>query len=272
MTGTDTALRHVVVSPHPDDAVWSLGGRLARWTALGAEVTVVTVFDTADGAAGHTADTSPGHRAAHRPDDWRRIAEPATRRREDRAALAALGVTRVSLGLTDAALRTSAGRPRYTAAPRVLGRPHPDDGPLPDTIAEALRPWCSPGTRLHAPLAAGRHVDHALVRAAAERLAVPGTAWYEDFPYPLRRRDHDGLVARCEPLTPADLERWLAGAEHYTSQALALFGGPGRLREALGARARGHGAAAGHPYADRYWQRPGPTEAGGARQTPRPPA
>ncbi|WP_380284979.1 PIG-L deacetylase family protein [Kitasatospora purpeofusca] len=250
---------HLVVSPHPDDAVWSLGGRIARWTAAGLPVTVVTVFDGADAAdAAEGADGQDGPDGPDGPDGWRRIAEPAVRRREDRAALAALGVTRVSLALPDAALRTTAGRPRYRAVPRLFGRPHPDDAALPAAVAGALRPWCPPGTRLHAPLAAGRHVDHALVRAAVEELAAPGTAWYEDFPYPLRQRDHAGLVARCDPLTPADLDRWLAGAEHYAGQAVALFGGPGPLRDALLARARAHGAAAGHPYADRHWLRPGP--------------
>ncbi|GFH38240.1 PIG-L deacetylase family protein [Streptomyces pacificus] len=276
----------VVVSPHPDDAVWSLGGRLAHWVARGVPVTVVTVFDGAQpvsepvsasvsaSAAGSASDTGacrphdrlpPAHPLPSRripasgssppddPDAWRHVARPAIRRREDRAALGELGVGHVSLGFADAALRTSDGRYRYRSAPRLFAARHPDDHGLPGAIRDALRPLCPPGTRVHGPLAAGRHVDHVVSRAAVERLAAPGTAWYEDFPYPLRRRDHDGLAPSCHPLADAEVERWLAAALHYASQAEALFGGGDGLRRALLARARAHGGEAGAAHADRHW-------------------
>jgi LmbE family N-acetylglucosaminyl deacetylase len=252
----DGAGAHIVVSPHPDDAVWSLGGRLARWSSLGARVTVVTVFDAPAAAPGTPAARGGG--AGDPADAWRGIAEPAVRRREDRAALDALGAGHLSLGFTDAALRTSYGTYRYGSALRVRGRHHPDDAALPEAIGEALRPWCPPGARVHAPLAAGRHVDHVLVRAAVERLGPPDTAWYEDFPYALRARDHHGMTARREPLSAADLDAWLTGATLYASQALALFGGTDALRERLLARVRTPGSAARPPYADRYWLRPAP--------------
>ncbi|MER7487010.1 PIG-L family deacetylase [Streptomyces sp. NPDC126497] len=381
MSAQREARAQLVVSPHPDDAVWSLGGRLAHWVAQGVPVTVVTIFDgpepeagpavapatgsapasgsvseeAAPDAAGARRSAAPGagrhaahpvrlpapeadspapgptdtyrtrrqaHSLPHRraaaaddpdprgtavpgaldahgaerdaaravpyhpaadalappgarrhdahpllrrrlpspgtpspddPDAWRYVARPAVRRREDRAALGELGVEHVSLGFTDAALRTTDGRYRYRSAPRVFAARHPDDDDLPGAIRDALRPLCPPGTRVHAPLAAGRHVDHVVSRAAVERLAVPGTAWYEDFPYPLRRRDHHGFVARCQSLTDAEVERWLVAALHYASQAEALFGGPDGLRRALLARARAHGAEAGTPHADRHW-------------------
>lgn len=249
MSTRRTVRAHVVVSPHPDDAVWSLGGRLARWVSRGAPVTVVTVFD---------GPSTPGPSPPGAPDGWRRVAHPAVRRREDRAALGELGVGHISLGFTDAALRTTDGRHRYRSAPRVFAAPHPDDGDLPRAIRDALRPLCPPGARVYGPLAAGRHVDHVVSRAAVEQLAAPGTTWYEDFPYPLRGRDHDGLAVRRSPLTDTEVERWLAAALHYTSQAEALFGGADGLRRALLARVRTHGAEAGTPYADRYWLRVDP--------------
>ncbi|GAA0911501.1 PIG-L deacetylase family protein [Streptomyces thermoalcalitolerans] len=280
MSAQREARAHLVVSPHPDDAVWSLGGRLARWVARGIPVTVVTVFDgpepgaapasgsgpeEAPDAAGpygtrrqarpllRRHPSAPGSPPPDDPDAWRYVARPAVRRHEDRAALGELGVEHVSLGFTDAALRTTNGRYRYRSAPRVFAARHPDDDDLPGAIRDSLRPLCPPGTRVHGPLAAGRHVDHVVSRAAVELLAVPGTAWYEDFPYLLRSRDHNGLAARCQPLTDAEVERWLAAALRYTSQAEALFGGADGLRRALLARARAHGAQAGTPYADRHW-------------------
>ncbi|MET9801726.1 PIG-L family deacetylase [Streptomyces sp. NPDC006368] len=320
MSAQREARAQVVVSPHPDDAVWSLGGRLAHWVARGVPVTVVTVFDgpaqevdpavepasgsaleeAAPATAGapapdarrpdgldtrrHTSNPvrlrpapasgaldPPGARRQaaqpllcrhpHAPapsDAWRHVAHSAVRRREDRAALGELGVAHVSLGFTDAALRTTDGRYRYRSAPRVFAARHPDDDDLPGAIRDALRPLCPPGTQVHGPLAAGRHVDHVVSRIAVEHLAAPGTAWYEDFPYPLRGRDHDGLAARCQPLTDAEVERWLAAALHYASQAETLFGGADGLRRALLARARAHGAEAGTPHADRHWLRAEP--------------
>lgn len=252
MSATDRAEAHVVVSPHPDDAVWSLGGRLARWVARGVPVTVVTVFDgpvTAGARGGGMPD------AAHGPDAWRSVARPALRRREDRAALTLLGAAHVSLGFTDAALRTSHERYRYSCAPRVRGPRHADDARLADELGAALRTCCPAGARVHGPLAAGRHVDHVLVREAVERLGQPDTAWYEDFPYPLRRRDHAGMAVGFAPLTPAEIETWLAGAVEYASQARALFGGTAELRGGLLARARAHGTAARVPYAERFWLR-----------------
>ncbi|WP_181807614.1 PIG-L family deacetylase [Streptomyces shenzhenensis] len=46
------ARAQLVVSPHPDDAVWSLGGRLAHWVEQGVPVTVVTIFDGPEPEAG----------------------------------------------------------------------------------------------------------------------------------------------------------------------------------------------------------------------------
>ncbi|MEI7031014.1 PIG-L deacetylase family protein [Streptomyces pratensis] len=292
---------HVVISPHPDDAVWSLGGRLVRWVAHGVPVTVVTVFDGgavpgvrsdgvppgAAGSGGPRADdaradgpTTDGARhareavdarapgRAHDRDGWRSIAQPDLRRREDRAALTLLGAAHVSLGFTDAALRASGGRYRYSSAPRVRGPRHADDAPLAVELSAALHSCCPPGVRVHGPLAAGRHVDHVLVREAVERLGRPDTAWYEDFPYPLRHRDHAGMAADYTPLTPMEIDAWLAGAAVYASQAQALFDGTDRLREALLARVRAHGAAAQLPGAERFWLRSAhvATDAG-----PRPP-
>ena len=94
--------RVLVVSPHPDDAAFSLGATLARAARDGADVTVATVF------AG-----DPGSTAA--AGDWDRRAGFATvgeaaraRREEDRRACELLGVNPVWLShLDDQYPRTS---------------------------------------------------------------------------------------------------------------------------------------------------------------------
>ena len=85
----------VVVSPHLDDAVLSLGAGIARATSSGAEVRVVTVF------AGDPESTGP-------PTEWDRAGGFAsageaarTRRQEDARACEAVGAGPVWLPFTD---------------------------------------------------------------------------------------------------------------------------------------------------------------------------
>jgi LmbE family N-acetylglucosaminyl deacetylase len=236
-----TPVGQLVISPHPDDAVWSVGGRLARWAAARVPAMVITVFD------------GPGDRLSDPAGSWRHIAEPALRRAEDTAALRDVGVRHVSLGFPDAALRTSSTGYRYVQARDLFGPPCPDDSRLRTQVSDALRRWCRTAWTVHAPLAAGRHADHVLVRAAVAALAPAHVLWYEDFPYRLRADDTTGLRSRVEPLHAADLDRWLASAARYASQGRALFGDITRLRDALTRRARRHAAGTGLRYADRYW-------------------
>ena len=235
---------HLVLSPHPDDGVWSLGGRIARWRATGESCAVVTVFDGAPGTVG---------------EDWRQVAAPEVRREEDRRSLATLGTAHLRLGYPDAALRTSGSgagaRHRYSHPRRLFGPPHADDVALVARLREELAPLIATAAVVHVPLAAGHHVDHRLVRSAVEHIAPATTQWYEDFPYPLGRRDHEGLRPVSDPLDPADVAAWTGAAGLHASQALALLGGTQQLHRALLERAERNGREAGVRWADRYWVR-----------------
>ena len=87
--------RAAIVSPHLDDAVFSLGATIARASRLGAHVTIVTVFG---GAPGLEADAGWWDRRAGFPS-----AEDAyaARRDEDRRACALLGADPVWLPFSD---------------------------------------------------------------------------------------------------------------------------------------------------------------------------
>jgi LmbE family N-acetylglucosaminyl deacetylase len=228
---------NIVLSPHPDDAVWSAGGRIRWWISNGEPVTVVTVFD---------GDGEPP------AGQWRRVAEAATRRREDIAALARAGADRVSLGLVDAAVRADRGAPRYGSPLRLFGPVHEHDLGLPEEIAEAVAGLLGPDDVLHAPLAAGRHVDHRLVRQAAALLAERGATvcFYEDFPYRLRPADHAGLRPAHAPV---DLPGWLAAARCYRSQVATLFGSVQAFEKALRDRAFEYAKETPWAHADRLW-------------------
>jgi LmbE family N-acetylglucosaminyl deacetylase len=104
----------------------------------------------------------------------------ATRRAEDRVALAQLGAAWVHLTVPDAPYRTqAAGQALYTDEAALFGRVHPQD-------AAPHTPFSLPATltALYVPLGAGQHVDHQVVREIGlkfrEKVAL---FYYEEYPY-----------------------------------------------------------------------------------------
>jgi LmbE family N-acetylglucosaminyl deacetylase len=145
---------HVILSPHPDDAVLSL------WHLLAGEedVAVVNVF-------GGTPDGRRGDRWWDRltgtEDSETRVAE---RRAEDREALGMAGRTPHDLGFLDGQYRD--GEPALE--------------PIVSGIVRA-----APEGRLYAPAALDAHRDHRIVLAAALALRSRGreVALYADVPH-----------------------------------------------------------------------------------------
>ncbi|MEU6021901.1 PIG-L family deacetylase [Micromonospora sp. NPDC047134] len=210
--------RRLLISPHPDDAVWSCGGVMGEWAAADQSLTVVTVFDGDPSAPGPAA---------------RGATEPALRRREDAAALARWPLTRISLGLPEALFRHDPdGRALYPGPLAVRRRVHPADESLTVRVAQALRPLLMRCDEVLLPLAAASHVDHVIAREAAEfalgDLAPPAVRYYAEFPYPTRLPQ--GLTAHRQP---ADFDAWLRAALVYRSQVEGMFGSAPRLARAL---------------------------------------
>ncbi|HVV52166.1 MAG TPA: PIG-L family deacetylase [Polyangia bacterium] len=90
-----SARRAVVVSPHLDDAALSLGATIARATARGAEVAVVTVFA---GDPGSAAAAGPWDHACGFPSEGEAA---RARRAEDERACAILGARPIWLPFGD---------------------------------------------------------------------------------------------------------------------------------------------------------------------------
>lgn len=213
-------MRVLVLSPHADDAVWSLGGWLSRLTRRGHAVTVVTVFD------GDPAPTPPA------AEPWRQMMLTATRRQEDARALARLGVAGRGLGLADAALRQHAQGGFLYHAPTALFSPLPDDlAAMTALLTHRLRSL--PGWDiLVAPRGCGGHVDHLAVRAAA--LALAPTHWYGEFPY---ADDRPPPVPAMLQEEAADWPAWREAGCLYRSQTRRLFGTLAAFTDALGRHA-----------------------------------
>jgi LmbE family N-acetylglucosaminyl deacetylase len=281
----------LVVSPHLDDAVLSVGGLVAA-RAVEAPVVVLTVF------AGPAPPGAPSDFARELHEAWGLGDDPVPgRRAEDVRALGVLGAWAVHLDLPDAIYRRDPapdpaggggggdGALRYpdwahVAAGRLAPGDERDDlvGTVAGLLARAVarhRPAAVLG-----PLASGGHVDHLVARRACERWARsgggPGQArliWYEDLPYTARTgRPEPALVAGAAPhvvaLGDGAFRRKLDAVRAYRSQLAVVFGpdlaGPGAPPAAADAVLTAHArrvAGAANGLAERLWLPTAPVDA-----------
>jgi LmbE family N-acetylglucosaminyl deacetylase len=174
-------LRPIFLSPHPDDAVLSCGGLIYQLAQDDQRPIVITLFG---GDRASAAPLSDFARSLHQR--WQlNEAAPAARRDEDRAACDRLGAYLIHLPFADAIYRIDpiTRQPLYASEEAIFGDVR--DRPIIDPIAQALQARLDrtgAHAQLFVPLTAGHHVDHQIVRAAAERLNVALT-YYEDYPY-----------------------------------------------------------------------------------------
>jgi LmbE family N-acetylglucosaminyl deacetylase len=247
--------RHLYLSPHLDDAILSCGGRIARDARAGALVEVLTVFagDEPAASASPLVDRVFGF--------WN--LEPgrvmASRRAEDLAACDRLGARVVWWEELEAIHRRGPGRGAvlYDDLERLYGPIAPEEDSL---VAELAARFATlpAADRIVAPLGVGGHVDHRIVRAAAERAFGVRLELYEEFPYVIwrwlalrRARGPRRLwTAESTPLSPADVDARIGAIGCYASQVKPMFRDDGRMAAAV----RRHVRRAG---GERVWRRRG---------------
>lgn len=217
-------MRVVAVSPHLDDAAFSVGGTLAALADAGHEVTVVTCFTRSVPDPAGFALACQLDKGLSADVDYM-----ALRRDEDAAAMAALGAASRHLDLPEAPHRG------YTSAPDLFAGVHDGD--------DAWRSVCTaladvPGDLWLAPQALGAHVDHLQVLRAVAALDRP-TLWWRDSPYVLREPGAlpgPDLPAGLTPVElPQDAVRRADACACYATQLGFQFGGPEPMRAALAA-------------------------------------
>ena len=161
----------VVLSPHLDDAVFSVGGTIAETIARGGAACVVTFF----------TDGPPLESVS---EEFRVFADYESRRAEDEAALGELGASHRWLGFVERAFR----EPRLARPRNVFHTPPSIDEfsnlqSMRSTIRGLLAEF--PDARFLAPLGVGNHFDHAevFVASALEKTSDdpgPRLSFYED--------------------------------------------------------------------------------------------
>ncbi len=237
-----TSHRHIFLSPHFDDAVFSCGGTLGVQVSTGLRPLVITVFG---GIPSQTTELSPLATQIHRDMGFRPNALIAvtTRREEDARALNYLNVDYLWLDYLDAMYRGSP--PFYTEKSQLIGgKVHSGDLWIDRELAQSLVALHDrlPDAVFYGPLGVGRHVDHQIVSSAIDRLIQrrANVKLYEDFPYVLASGARDErlreLGGTLEP-TLVEMSEMLhlrqEAAEMYASQIQANFGDKATMFKAM---------------------------------------
>jgi LmbE family N-acetylglucosaminyl deacetylase len=222
------------LSPHYDDAIFSCGGLIHQQALAGRRVEILTVCG-GDPPAG---EFFPFAEKLHRR--WGMGREVAAgRRAEDAAACAAAGAVQRWLDIPDCIYRTHplTGAPLIGSNADLFQPELPHETTILATIAAALSAL-PPETRLVCPLAVGGHIDHHLVRQAAEALNRP--LWfYADFPYAARgNASVEGLIppgAQPEKveLNQSTIDKWVDVAACYQSQISTFWSSRQELAQAI---------------------------------------
>ena len=205
----------VAISPHLDDAAFSVGGLLAARARARDRITLVTCFTA-------SVERPEGFALACQLDKGlaANIDYMALRRQEDVDACAVIGASAIHLPFVEAPHRG------YASAAELFADRRNDDNvlvPLAEALARVVRDL-APDLVLR-PLAIGNHVDHWIVRDATAAIQAPALSW-EDWPYLCREgRPSPRVPALRHILTDADRRARLQMCAAYASQLGYQFGG-----------------------------------------------
>lgn len=253
MAASATYYDAIYLSPHLDDAALSCGGQIAMRTAAGQKVLIVTLM------AGDPREAAVSDFAAALHERWALAADVvADRRAEDVASCRILGADYRHESLLDAIYRVhpQSGAPYVQSNNDLFGPVHETDAAESGARLTAVLRALPPCGRLFAPLAVGNHVDHQLVRRAAESVAGAGLWYYEDYPYTRISgaleiavpADGAGWVAEHVPLTAAAIETKIEAIAAFASQLSSFFNGRADLEAQIRAEAQ-------RVPGERIWQR-----------------
>ncbi|MCL4262878.1 MAG: PIG-L family deacetylase [Anaerolineae bacterium] len=238
----------IYLSPHLDDAALSCGGQIAQQTAVGQHILIVTIM------AGDPAVVEFSEYARELHGRWQLAHDAVTARRaEDINACAILRAAYQHGDIPDCIYRVDQnGRALYTNWEQITGSIHPAEQLLVTSLAEqfATLPACK---KVVAPLAVGSHVDHQIVRQAAEHCFGRNLFYYEDYPYAREQEAVTAVISpsawhsQTIPLTAADIAVKIEAIAAYTSQLSTFFNGRVDLEQQI----HHHAAMVG---GERLWQ------------------
>lgn len=226
-------MRYIYFSPHLDDAVLSAGGLISDQTKEGIPVEIWT-FMSGIPEDGQLTDLALGMHTIWGTTDVREMIQ--IRKEEDRNAALLLGPKTVHFDFLDCIYRRGkSGIGLYEAS--VFTTPHADDLDIPPQIAQRMVALLEADDKIVVQLGVGGHVDHILVRKAAEMLNRP-LVYIADLPYAIRNPEEldqitVGMQETLQAISAGGVEFWLQAIEEYASQLSSLFDSVDSMRELI---------------------------------------
>ncbi|GAB4501509.1 MAG: PIG-L family deacetylase [Anaerolineales bacterium] len=226
-------MRWIYLSPHLDDAVLSCGGLIWEQTRTGIPVEIWTI------CAGNPPSEELSEMAAGLHQKWGGVSPLDTvrlRRSEDQNAARRVGAATLHLPIPDCIYRRSKTGSLYYPD-QVFTQPNPAEEALVSQIRELLTERLTRHDTLVCPLTVGGHVDHRLVRAAAEGLARP-LWYYADIPYAINHPEQippltKGLAPKIFFTSQQGLGAWQESIAAYASQLSGLFDDEQDMRQKI---------------------------------------
>jgi LmbE family N-acetylglucosaminyl deacetylase len=224
----------IYLSPHFDDVALSCGGLLWEQAQSGEAVAVWTVC----GGEIPPGPLSLFAQSLHQR--WgTKLATIEQRRAEDVRSCHHIGAGARHFGFPDCIYRRdpSSGNHLYASEEALFGELHPTENTLVAQLRDVLAREIPAEAQVVAPLAVGGHVDHRLVRAAAERLEL--RLWYyADYPYietagetvwdQLEEQEYYDFH-----ISAAGLEAWVASIAAHASQVSTFWPDRKAMRAAV---------------------------------------
>lgn len=213
-------MQWIFLSPHLDDAALSCGGLIAERTRIGDPAEIWTIC---------AGDPPPGPLPAfaqslHKRWGTRRNAA-VVRRSEDQQSCQQLGAAARHFAIADCIYRRvpPAGDPLIIDNDDLF-QPLPNSQRwLVDSLRDQLANALPRNSLVVSPLALGNHIDHQLVRRAAEQLGRP-LLYYADFPYTVQSNSalaqsiHPGWQTFTQTISPGGLRTWQEAVAAHRSQ------------------------------------------------------
>ena len=225
-------MRYIYLSPHLDDAVLSAGGLIYEQVRAGK---AVEIWNLMCGFPPY-GELSPFAQLLHF--QWGTASVEDTvrlRRIEDEKAASIVGAKTIYFDFLDCIYRRAPdGEWLYSD---IYVPPHEAESDLPARIADAVSARLTRDDKLVCQLSVGSHVDHVIVRRAAELLNMP-LLYDMDIPYLFKYSKElapktAGMKDKAYAVSEAGLKSWQEAVAAYESQISSLFESSEDMREKI---------------------------------------
>ena len=225
-------MRYIYLSPHLDDASLSAGGWIYEQTQAGIPVEIWTIM------CGFPPDNELSPYAQFMHNQWGMESAEAVvrgRRQEDINSAKILGATVQHFDFLDCIYRRDKdGNWLYDS---IFIDPLPQEDDFPKQIADEISKRLNPDDKLVCQFGIGKHVDHVIVRRAAELLNKP-LLYVADIPYLFNTPEQlslntAGMKETVEMVRESGIHVWQEAVAAYESQISMLFESPEAMRNQI---------------------------------------